>query len=211
MTEPTTIALVRHGQTDWNAERRYQGSSSDTVLNDLGRSQAHEAAAALRQFSAHWDVLRHSPMRRAAETARIIADELHIASTAPLASLTERDWGFGEGRTFAEMVHLFPDLTQYPSEGEANEHYLGAEPLDLVVDRGVFALATMAAQYPGRFVVAATHGTVLRSALEHLFDGDLGYVPNAGVVVLKAWNQDEVLRVELIWRSYEQDTASTNR
>ena len=163
MTEPTTIALVRHGQTDWNAEHRYQGSSSDTVLNDLGRSQALEAATSLRRFSENWDLVRHSPMRRATETAQIIADELGVTTMAPLASLTERDWGFGEGHTHAEMIELFPELGQYASEGEANEYYLGAEPLDLVVDRGVFALATMAAQYPGRSVVAATHGTLLRS------------------------------------------------
>ena len=109
------------------------------------------------------------------------------------------------------MIKLFPELGQYASEGEANEYYLGAEPLDLVVDRGVFALATMAAQYPGRSVVAATHGTLLRSTVEHLFGDDFGFVPNAGVVVLKAWFEGEALHTDLIWRSYAKDTTATNR
>lgn len=211
MSEPTTIALVRHGQTDWNAAHRYQGSSSDTTLNELGRKQALEAAVSLARFSKKWDLVRHSPLRRATETAQIIADELGIESKTPLLSLAERDWGFGEGRTHAEMVEIFPELANYPDEGEANEYYLGAEPLDLLVDRGVFALWTMAAQYPGKSIVAATHGTVLRTTVQHLLGGDFGYIPNAGVIILKAWlDDDQALHVEEIWRSFEE-SSETNR
>ncbi|NQD89088.1 histidine phosphatase family protein, partial [Paenarthrobacter sp. CM16] len=66
----TTFALVRHGQTDWNAERRLQGST-DIPLNDVGREQAREAVAFLSDQQ--WDTVVASPLSRAAETAEIIA------------------------------------------------------------------------------------------------------------------------------------------
>ena len=54
----TTFALVRHGQTDWNAERRLQGAT-DIPLNDVGREQAREAVSVLSGYE--WDAVVSSP------------------------------------------------------------------------------------------------------------------------------------------------------
>ena len=64
---PTTIVLVRHGETDWNRERRFQGHA-DMPLNDTGRRQARELADALRDEGL--SAVYTSPLRRASETAR---------------------------------------------------------------------------------------------------------------------------------------------
>ena len=63
---PTTLVLVRHGETDWNRERRFQGHA-DTPLNDAGRGQARALAALLR--SERLSAVYTSPLRRAKETA----------------------------------------------------------------------------------------------------------------------------------------------
>ena len=77
-----SLALVRHGQTDWNKERRFQGSS-EVPLNPTGIEQARAAAEALRtdaasRWGSPWDVILTSPQLRARETAEIIAEHLSL-------------------------------------------------------------------------------------------------------------------------------------
>lgn len=97
----TTFALVRHGQTDWNAQRRLQGST-DIPLNDVGRGQARAAVAVLSGYE--WDAIVSSPLSRAAETADLIAvgwgavwtgacrSSPSVASDQPKASGPARNW-----------------------------------------------------------------------------------------------------------------------
>ncbi|MET0318796.1 MAG: histidine phosphatase family protein, partial [Rhodococcus fascians] len=80
----TFLALVRHGETDWNLHGRLQGSS-DIPLNDTGRAQAREAVYELSDHS--WDLLVSSPLSRAAETADIIGSHLGISRTATYPDL----------------------------------------------------------------------------------------------------------------------------
>ena len=63
---PTTIVMVRHGETDWNRERRFQGRA-DQPLNEAGRAQARELAELLRGEPV--SAVYTSPLRRAGETA----------------------------------------------------------------------------------------------------------------------------------------------
>ena len=73
--EVTTFLLVRHGETDWNRENRFQGHA-DPPLNDVGRSQARELAETLLGEGA--SAVYASPLRRARETAEIIAAVLGL-------------------------------------------------------------------------------------------------------------------------------------
>src|SRR3712207_4629138 len=94
-----TIALTRHGQTDWNAAGRLQGSS-DVPLNDTGRGQAAES---VQRFSpADWDAVVTSPLSRARETGAILADGLGIPLGATYPELVERHYGVAEGLTDGE-------------------------------------------------------------------------------------------------------------
>lgn len=200
--KPTIIGFVRHGQTDWNAFGRFQGSS-DTLLNDLGRAQAAEAADYLRDHlpNIRWSAVRYSPLQRAAETARIIAASIGTTDLRVLPSLAERDWGVAEGRTWDELMQLWPPLARL--DPMAARHQIpGVEPRELLDARGRFVIESAAIQYPGETVLMVTHGTLMRSSLSELLGGDIGYVPNAGIAVLEALVADGDLRVRVLDKSF---------
>jgi broad specificity phosphatase PhoE len=105
----TTLTLVRHGETDWNAARRIQGST-DIPLNDTGRAQAAEAARTLAERlagDASPLVVASSDLQRAAETARIIAAALGADEPRTYPALRERSYGDAEGMDVAEFRERF--------------------------------------------------------------------------------------------------------
>lgn len=92
------ILLVRHGQSTWNAEGRWQGQA-DIELSDLGRAQARAAATRLGTF----DLIAASTLLRAAETAFIISEALGIGPILPILDLVERNAGEWSGLTRADI------------------------------------------------------------------------------------------------------------
>ena len=103
--QPTTTILLRHGQTEYSADRRFAGRG-DIALTDTGRRQA--AAAADRLVPRGIDAIVTSPLQRARRTAEAVA----AATGAPLAvddGLIEADFGKWEGLTFAEAAERWPD------------------------------------------------------------------------------------------------------
>lgn len=165
-----TIAFIRHGQTDWNAALRMQGTS-DIPLNETGRQQARDAVAVLAD--AGWEVIVSSPLLRARETAQIIADGLEIALGRSYDLLVERSYGEGEGLTLAEIDARWPDR-QYP----------GLEPLDSVVARGTKALQQIADEYAGKNVVIVCHGTIIRYTLASLAGRPFDHILNGSISTL---------------------------
>lgn len=96
------LILVRHGETDWNKQRRVQGLSN-LGLNETGRKQADALARALRKEKV--DVIYTSPLRRARETARAIS-RFHRVEVVTIDGLKELDVGEVDGMTYEEMkVH----------------------------------------------------------------------------------------------------------
>lgn len=203
--QPTTIALIRHGQTDWNADGKFQGSS-DTLLNERGRAQAAEAADWLASGAAgtRWDAVRYSPLKRAAETGAIVAQRLSVPLGSPLPALVERDWGVGEELISEEIFDRWPEVFTPDNVHIGRNLIPGVEPFDLMVARGRFALSTLALQYPAGNVIATSHGTVIKFTLLSVLDQPLGYVPNGGVVVMRCRVECGDLRVELVDTSFDQ-------
>lgn len=156
----TKIVLVRHGQTDWNLNRRIQGST-DIPLNDTGRADALAAAEALR--GEHFDGIIASPLSRALDTARIIATELELGEPGLLDTIVERHYGDAEGLTGEELFKRFPDRNQVP----------GRETWEKVTARVVPALAELAEANPDKSLIVVTHGGVIGALLRHITDGAL--------------------------------------
>ncbi|MGO4186408.1 histidine phosphatase family protein [Pseudarthrobacter sp. TAF60_1] len=162
----TTFALVRHGQTDWNAERRLQGAT-DIPLNDVGRGQARDAVANL---SGHeWDTVVSSPLSRAAETAHLIAAGLGLTVARHVPELTERSFGLAEG------MQAGPELEALRIPGG----FQGAESEDDAAVRGLTALEALAEEFRGRRVLVIAHGTLLRVSLSRAIGRTLHSIDNA--------------------------------
>lgn len=165
------LALIRHGQTDWNRDGLLQGSS-DIPLNDTGREQARDALMTLR--SRPWDAVVSSPLRRARETAQILADGLGIPLGAAYPGLVERDYGSLEGTSSAAAIDRWP-----------NREYPGAESLDSVATRGAAAFAAVAADHPGDAVLIVCHGTIIRYTLARLAGRPVPGIDNGSVSMVR--------------------------
>ncbi|QDW29002.1 histidine phosphatase family protein [Arthrobacter sp. KBS0702] len=164
----TTFALVRHGQTDWNAQRRLQGST-DIPLNDVGRGQARDAVAVLSGYE--WDAIVSSPLSRAAETAEVIAAGLGLSVTRLVPELTERSFGPAEG------LQDGPELDALRIPGG----FRGAETEDDAADRGLGALEALAEEFHGGHVLVVAHGSLLRVTLSRMAGQPLQRVDNAAL------------------------------
>lgn len=155
----TDFALVRHGQTDWNAQRRIQGST-DVPLNDVGRQQAVAAASALSGYGPAAVVA--SPLSRATETAQIISDRLRLGRILVVPELIERSYGEIEGLTREERMQRFPDGLSVPH----------LETRQSVVDRALPALLGLVEQWEGERIIVVTHGGVIGSVIRSITSGE---------------------------------------
>ncbi len=99
------LILIRHGETEWNACRRVQGRT-DTELNARGVLQAKAAAQSLKDTRV--DAVYSSPLKRALDTARYIAEAVKADAIVPMEGLTEIDFGAWEGRTNEQLKQEFP-------------------------------------------------------------------------------------------------------
>lgn len=169
-----TIAFIRHGQTDWNATGRLQGSSN-IPLNDIGRAQARHAVDVLAGTA--WGVIVSSPLSRARETAEILADGLGIPLGRSYDLLIERNYGDAEGVTDENATAKWPDRL-----------YPGLETLDSVVARGTVALHQIEAEYRGKNVVIVCHGTIIRYTLASIASRALDQIQNGSVSTLDLVN-----------------------
>lgn len=162
----TTFALIRHGQTDWNAQRRLQGAT-DIPLNDVGRGQARDAVDVVSGYE--WDAIVSSPLSRAAETADVIAAGLGLTVARRLSELSERSFGPAEG------LQDGPELDALRIEGG----FRGAESEDKAASRGLSALEALAEEFRGGRVLVVAHGSLLRVSLSRAIGRTLQSIDNA--------------------------------
>lgn len=149
---------MRHGETDWNLNRRTQGSM-DIPLNDTGRDQAREAAKVLAEEQ--WDLMYTSPLQRAAETGQIIAAAVGITSIHRRKELQERHFGVAEGMATDLRREQYGDSGVIP----------GAETWDDVLQRSVPVIQEILHRYPGNRVLVVSHGGTIMTLLHHLTNG----------------------------------------
>jgi probable phosphoglycerate mutase len=171
-----SMLLLRHGQSEWNAVRRWQGLA-DTPLTPLGRRQAASCAAVLGALGPGFAAVRSSPLRRAAETGDIIAARLGLGAVACDDRLREADAGEWQGMTPDEIEAAYPGFLAdhlRPPGFEAFEH---------VVERVFPALHDLASTgdpADGSLLVT-THSGVIRSIVRRLGETD-ERIPNVGGV-----------------------------
>ncbi|MBA3401112.1 MAG: histidine phosphatase family protein [Actinobacteria bacterium] len=155
----TTIILVRHGETDWNRDRRFQGQA-DVVLNETGRAQVRVLAAELAGEA--FSIAYTSPLRRAAESAEILAATLGL-EVRPCNALMEVHVGSWAGLTVPEVETQFPDGHRRWLDSRAG--WEDGETYDELGMRVVKGLGRIGADHPDTQVLAVTHGGPIRAIL----------------------------------------------
>jgi probable phosphoglycerate mutase len=153
----TTLLLARHGETDWNRERRWQGHA-DRPLNDLGREQARGLAE--RLVADPPELVYASDLARARETAEIVAGTLGLDVRLD-ARLREVDVGEWSGLTTADVERLDPEGLERRRLGGTG--WQQGESFEAMGARVVEALRDIAALHPGTRLLVITHGGPMRS------------------------------------------------
>jgi 2,3-bisphosphoglycerate-dependent phosphoglycerate mutase len=154
------IYVVRHGESTWNAERRWTGQG-DPPLSGIGRAQAREACETLGGDG--FDAVGSSSLVRALETASIIASVLCLPQLEPMRHFDERFAGEMSGMTSAEIEARWPGFLAQWKSGAPVE-IPGGEPWQAFVARareGLERLRTV----PGRILVISHMG--VQRAIEH--------------------------------------------
>jgi probable phosphoglycerate mutase len=202
-TTATTILLVRHGETAWNAERRLQGHL-DIPLNPEGERQARLMAEALAADAI--DLIVSSDLMRARQTAQAIAT-LRGLPLQEEPGLRERGYGGFEGLLYAEIEQRFPAefaawqarnidavLPAGANRGETFREFFG---------RATGAILTLGALHPGKTLALVAHGGVLECAYRlalglpletprdfKVFNASINrFVLDGGKLILRSWGE----------------------
>jgi uncharacterized phosphatase len=174
----TSFTFVRHGETDWNFERRIQGVT-DIPLNETGRRQARETAEVLAPRS--WDGIVASPLSRARETAEIIAARLGLGEVEIVPDLRERAYGEVEGLNGDEIRARFPDPLEPVPGRERRSH---------VVGRVLPALEALSEEHPDESLIVVSHGGVIGSLVRYITEKAL---PQKGQLIANGSAHDFVV------------------
>jgi broad specificity phosphatase PhoE len=152
------ILLLRHAETDWNRERRYQGWR-DSPLSATGREQAESAGRLLAAspLAAVWS----SPLARARETAALIAAP-HQLPVREADAFKEMGFGDWEGLTRDEVRERFPEAHRAWAETPHEAAWPGAEPLAVVRARALAGLGALREAHQGQTVCLVSHGITSR-------------------------------------------------
>jgi ribonuclease H / adenosylcobalamin/alpha-ribazole phosphatase len=167
---PTTLILVRHGETDHTRDRKFSGlGGDDPGLNDDGRAQVQATASWLEPLAEQVDVVLSSPLRRTRETAEIIASRLG----KPLDiedGIAEAAFGTWDGMTFADVRAL--DEAAFDTWLRTFDLPAGGtgESLLDVEKRVRETLDKLLAAHPGRTVLAASHVTPIKLLVKQALD-----------------------------------------
>ena len=164
----TRLVLWRHGQTDHNVERRFQGQA-DVPLNEVGLGQAQQAAALLAQLPV--DVVVSSPPRRALVTSQTLAKRLAL----PVATddrLMEISVGSWEGLLDSDVYAAHPDFALALDEGRDFRRSPEGETALEVGERVGAALREIADANPGKTVVVGCHGLAIRMGTANVLGWD---------------------------------------
>ena len=184
---PTTMILIRHGETAWNAIKRIQGFE-DIPLNDLGERQAEELGERFEQTKAAGDDLSNtlvaslnqadggrglgtkpiaafyvSDLQRAQQTAAPVARALGL-EPAPMAALRERNYGDFEGLNPDEIAQRFPEQFEHWQSRDPEFGPTHGESQRVFHERVVKTLRGLAERHPDERVVVVAHGGVLDNA-----------------------------------------------
>jgi probable phosphoglycerate mutase len=156
------IHVVRHGESTWNAQRRWAGHA-DVPLSALGREQALEACGSFAAMN--FDGIVSSSLRSAHETAEIVATRLDIPLLPALPEFNERNAGHISGLTSSEIEARFPGLLDDWRQGKIVD-IPGGESWDVFMERVLQGFCHIQ-EFNSERILLVTHEGVLRAVTNH--------------------------------------------
>lgn len=182
----TRLCIIRHGETDWNAERRLQGQA-DIGLNATGRAQAQAIRTHLRthlhtqRFAAAYS----SDLARAWRTAEIALAGTPLA-VSPAPTFRERDYGRYQGLTATDAARDHPAMHASHQARDIHYDYENGESLVAFAARVTAGMQALTERHAGEQVLVFTHGGVLdiiyRMAMQRRLDSPRDFsIPNAAL------------------------------
>ena len=197
----TLFYFVRHGETEYNRQHIVQGRGIDSVLNETGQAQAEALAERLATVS--FDTIYASSLRRAQQTAKVLARPHSDISMKYLEDLDEMAWGVYEG------AHPSPDrdealdaIKRRWREGAFHEPIEGGESVLDVQRRALRAVNHILTQDAGRTVLVVTHGRFLRIVLASLLDeyglARMHELPHSNTAVNRLVCREDAFEAELL-------------
>lgn len=196
---PTTLYLVRHGETEYNRQGIIQGGGVDSELNAAGRAQARALAKRLQSVSI--DALYASTMRRAKQTAEILVRPHQPMSRTYLRDLSEMDWGIFEGEPPSEERDVSMEaLKSAWREGAHDRTVEEGESIRDVQKRVRHAIRHILAREAGRTTLVVTHGRYLRVLLAT-------FLPDYGLEHMQAFDHSNTCVNRVV---YENGWARTD-
>lgn len=154
-----TLILTRHGETDWNKAGKLAGSTDEPELTDLGKEQSKTLAIKLATLNI--EIIYCSKLKRAIQTARIIANQLK----RPLVfteGLNERSWGIYES---TDSRKFFERLGKMDIKRRFNYKPKGGESWRQFEKRLLVTIEKIVEQNESRIVLIVTHGGVVRALI----------------------------------------------
>lgn len=190
------LIVVRHGETEWNAQKRTQGTT-DTKLTAHGEQQAKLLSHRILKMQV--DKIVSSPLQRALETAKIIAQTNHQPITID-HDLIEIRFGEWEGLTFDEIGELYPHEFSVWSKTPHLSMIPQAESVSEVIFRVDSFLARMQLNYKDETVAAVTHSLPSKLIVARSIGLSIGNIhslriDNASLTVIDFYSDRQVLRL----------------
>ncbi|MDM8000786.1 MAG: histidine phosphatase family protein [Dehalococcoidia bacterium] len=189
------LILIRHGETEWNKQRRIQGCRSDTRLSQKGLEEADRLAAALRNERV--DAIYSSPLKRAAETAQIISDACKV-KVQLVNELREIDAGALDGLFETELTGTYETAWRELGSGDASISLPGGESLLDVAKRTSWAIDRLLERHADGTVLVVAHLLVNLVMVCQLLGTDLSRVSHlrlapASITILELTTQGNSL------------------
>lgn len=195
----THLCLVRHGQTDWNLEGRYQGQS-DVPLNQKGLEQARSLAERLKGETFY--AIFSSDLTRARQTAEPIANLLGLPIQLE-PGLREINQGQWEGVLVEDIKARYAEIWSKRTEDPANVRPPGGETVREVATRVYAALDNIARRFPNGQVLIVSHGLSIATAI----------CRDKGIPVGQAYTviPDNVQPVWMDWSPNEESASDASK
>lgn len=185
----TQFLLVRHGQTDWNLARRFQGQT-DIPLNNTGIDQAHKLASKLVED--RFDAIYSSDLSRASQTAAIIAETLGLSFIED-ARLREICKGVFEGLAYDEVKEKYPLDLQRDHDDPVYSRTPGAETVAEVAERVRAAANDITNLHPYGRILLVSHGlavaTLVCQANQIPLDHVYQHIPENAAPIEITWKR----------------------